>query len=327
MTTSIVAGGAGFIGSHLCDKLITMGHRVICLDDFSTGSTQNINRLMISGQFVPINCDITDNDTMDINDGDSYMCNMIAEECIDYIWNLASPASPVKYQAMPLKTMQCGSIGVFNLMNVAIDCDATFLQASTSEVYGDPLVNPQPESYFGNVNPIGERSIYDEAKRFGETIVMAANREGAKTRIARIFNTYGPYMDIDDGRVIPNFIAQALNGVPLTVYGDGNQTRSLCYVTDTVDGLIRLMMGDYDKPVNIGNPDERTVNEIASLINTATGASGDIIYKDLPEDDPKVRCPDISIASSELGWSPEVGLIDGLNRTIGYFEGFNKPTD
>ena len=311
--TSLVAGGAGFVGSHLCDYLIKRGHNVICMDNFSTGKVANITPTS-RDNFSLFKCGVDE------------PFKILGK--IDYVYHLASPASPVAYGNMPIETMRCGSIGTMNLLELARKNEASFLFASTSEVYGDALVNPQPESYWGNVNPVGARSMYDEAKRFGEAITMAYHTRfhtylsdfGFTTKIARIFNTYGPRMDVDDGRVIPNFVNQALNGEPLTVFGDGEQTRSFCFVSDTVDGLYKLMMSGYSQPVNIGNPNEMTMMELADLILEMTESDSSVIHERLPSDDPKVRCPDIRTACRELNWGPVTPLRAGLSSTIDYFK-------
>ena len=303
---TIVTGGAGFLGSHLCDLLLLKGHEVICVDNLITGSAQNIEHIE-SDRFTYLEHDVT----KPLYFGDK----------IDYIFHLASPASPIDYFALPIQTLKVGALGTYNMLGLAKEHGARFLLASTSEVYGDPLVNPQPETYWGNVNPIGPRGVYDEAKRYGEAITMAYHRyHGMDTRIARIFNTYGPRMRAGDGRVVPNFINQALRGEDLTVYGDGSQTRSFCYVSDLVDGLFRLMMSDFSDPVNIGNPGEMTVLEFAEVVVEIIGSDSRIVFEDLPVDDPKVRRPDISRAKDLLGWAPVVGLEEGLRETIRYFE-------
>ncbi|MDK2834535.1 MAG: dTDP-glucose 4,6-dehydratase [Methanolobus sp.] len=303
---SIVTGGAGFVGSHLCDLLIEKGHKVICIDNLVTGKTKNIEHID-SDNFTYLKHDIT----KPIYFGDK----------IDYIFHLASPASPVDYLELPIQTLKVGALGTYNMLGLTKEHKARLLLASTSEVYGDPLVNPQPETYWGNVNPVGPRGVYDEAKRYAEAITMAYHtHHGLETRIARIFNTYGPRMRANDGRVVPNFINQALKGEDITVYGDGKQTRSFCYVSDLVDGLYRLMMSDYAKPINLGNPAEMTVLDFAEKIIEITGSKSKIIYENLPVDDPKVRRPDITRAKEILGWEPKVKLADGLRETIEYFK-------
>ena len=302
---TIVTGGAGFLGSHLCDLLLAKGHDVICVDNLITGSAQNIEQIE-SDRFTYLKHDVT----KPLYFGDK----------IDYIFHLASPASPIDYFALPIQTLKVGALGTYNMLGLAKEHGARFLLASTSEVYGDPLVNPQPETYWGNVNPVGPRGVYDEAKRYAEAITMAYHRyHGMDTRIARIFNTYGPRMRAGDGRVVPNFVGQALRGEDLTVYGDGSQTRSFCYVSDLVDGLFRLMMSDFSDPVNLGNPVEMTVLEFAREVVGIIGSDSRITFEDLPVDDPKVRRPDISRAKDVLGWEPVVGLEEGLERTAGYF--------
>jgi len=305
---TIVTGGAGFLGSHLCDLLLKNGHEIICIDNLVTGNAKNIEHID-SDKFTYINHDVTE----PIYFGDK----------IDYIFHLASPASPIDYLELPIQTLKVGALGTYNMLGLAKEQGACFLLASTSETYGDPLVNPQPESYWGNVNPIGPRGVYDEAKRYAEAITMAYHRyHGVDTRIVRIFNTYGPRMRAGDGRVVPNFINQALNGEDITVYGDGSQTRSFCYVSDLIDGIYRLMMSDFVEPVNIGNLYEMSVLEFAERVIEIVGSRSRIVFEELPEDDPKVRRPDISRAKNVLGWEPEVGLGDGLERTVEYFENF-----
>ena len=302
---TIVTGGAGFLGSHLCDLLLDKGHEVICIDNLVTGDSRNIDHVK-SDKFTYLNHDITKS----IYFGDK----------IDYIFHLASPASPIDYLDLPIQTLKVGALGTYNMLGLAKEQDARFLLASTSEVYGDPLVNPQPEDYWGNVNPIGPRGVYDEAKRYAEAITMAYHRyHVVDTRIVRIFNTYGSRMRAGDGRVVPNFINQALCGEDITVYGDGSQTRSFCYVSDLIDGIYRLMMSDFVEPVNIGNPDEMSVMEFAKKVIEITLSDSRIIFKKLPVDDPKVRRPDIGRAKDVLGWEPEVGLDEGLMRTVEYF--------
>lgn len=306
---AIVTGGAGFLGSHLCDLLLDKGHEVICIDNLVTGATRNIDHIK-SDKFTYLRYDIT----KPIYFGDK----------IDYIFHLASPASPVDYLELPIPTLKAGALGTYNMLGLAKEQDARFLLASTSEVYGDPLVNPQPEDYWGNVNPIGPRGVYDEAKRYAEAITMAYHRaHGIDTRIVRIFNTYGPRMRAGDGRVVPNFINQALRGEDITVYGDGNQTRSFCYVSDLIDGIYRLMMSDFVEPVNIGNPDEMSVLEFAKRVIEIVGGDSKVVFEELPVDDPKVRRPDISRAKDVLGWVPKVGLGEGLRETVEYFEKLN----
>lgn len=301
----IVTGGAGFLGSHLCDLLLKKGYDVICIDNLATGDIRNIEHIK-SEKFTYIKHDVT----KPIYFGDK----------IDYVFHLASPASPIDYLELPIQTLKVGALGTYNMLGLAKEQKARFLLASTSEAYGDPLVNPQPESYWGNVNPIGPRGVYDEAKRYAEAITMAYHRyHNVDTRIARIFNTYGPRMRAGDGRVVPNFINQALKGEDITVYGDGSQTRSFCYVSDLVDGLHRLMMSDFVEPVNIGNPDEMNVLKFAEMVIKITGSNSRLVFRDLPVDDPKVRRPDISRAKEVMGWEPVVELCKGLEYTIKYF--------
>ncbi|SES96101.1 dTDP-glucose 4,6-dehydratase [Methanococcoides vulcani] len=303
---SIVTGGAGFLGSHLCDLLLEKGHEIICIDNLVTGNAKNIDHIN-SERFTYLKHDIT----KPIYFGDK----------IDYIFHLASPASPVDYLELPIQTLKVGALGTYNMLGLAKEHGARLLIASTSEVYGDPLVNPQPESYWGNVNPIGPRGVYDEAKRYAEAITMAYHRyHGIDTRIVRIFNTYGPRMRVHDGRVVPNFINQALKGEDITVYGDGSQTRSFCYVSDLVDGIYRLMMSDFTEPVNIGNPAEMSVLKFAEEVLEIIESDSKIVFEDLPVDDPKVRRPDISRARDVLGWEPKVSLKEGLEGTVAYFK-------
>ncbi|WP_342305935.1 UDP-glucuronic acid decarboxylase family protein [Methanolobus sp. ZRKC5] len=302
---SIVTGGAGFLGSHLCDFLLEKGNEVICIDNLVTGNTKNIDH-MTSDKFTYLKHDIT----KPIYFGDE----------IDYIFHLASPASPVDYLELPIQTLKVGSLGTYNMLGLAKEKKARLLIASTSEVYGDPLVNPQPETYWGNVNPIGPRGVYDEAKRYAEAITMAYHRyHGIDTRIVRIFNTYGPRMRANDGRVVPNFINQALKGEDITVYGDGSQTRSFCYVSDLIEGIYRLMMSDFNEPVNIGNPSEMSILDFAKSVIEITESHSEIIFESLPVDDPKVRRPDITQAKKVLEWEPKVDLINGLSKTVQYF--------
>jgi len=309
---TLVTGGAGFLGSHLCDLLISKGHEVICVDNLITGTNNNIAHIQESNpdDFNLINHDISK--------------PLFIDEDIDYIFHMASPASPVDYLEFPIQTLKVGALGTYNMLGLAKEKGARMLIASTSEVYGDPLVNPQPEEYWGNVNTIGPRGVYDEAKRYAEAITMAYNRyHNIDTRIVRIFNTYGPRMRGNDGRVVPNFINQALKGKDITVYGDGSQTRSFCYVSDEVEGIYRLMMSDYCEPVNIGNPNEISVLEFAEIVIDIMGSKSNITYCDLPQDDPQVRRPDITRAREILGWEPKVDLWDGLEKTIEYFRGVN----
>ncbi len=302
MPTSVVTGGAGFLGSHLCDALLGRGHRVVCLDNLETGSLQNVEHHR-DGSFLFVNHDVTEHIELD--------------EPVDFIYHLASPASPIDYLRLPLQTLKVGSYGTHNALGLAKFKRARFLLASTSEVYGDPQVHPQPETYWGHVNPIGPRGVYDEAKRYAEAITMAYHRQqGVDTSIVRIFNTYGPRMRPHDGRAIPNFLSQALDEKPLTIYGDGWQTRSFCYVDDLIRGLISLAESGEHLPVNIGNPGEYTILELAEAVVRTTGSRSQIVFEALPVDDPQVRQPDITRARQLLGWEPEVGLDDGLRRTI-----------
>ncbi len=306
MKTALVTGGAGFLGSHLCERLLAAGHRVICVDNFVTGRPRNIAQLQGRDDFRFVEHDVTRPFEVD--------------EDVDYVLHFASPASPIDYLELPIQTLKVGSLGTHNTLGVAKAKGARYLLASTSEVYGDPLVHPQPETYWGNVNPVGPRGVYDEAKRFAEAMVMAYNRvHGLETRIVRIFNTYGPRMRPRDGRVVPAFIQQALAGDPLTVFGDGGQTRSFCYVSDLIEGIYRLLLCDRDQPTNIGNPHEMTILEFAEAIREATGSTSEIVHRPLPEDDPKTRRPDITIARRVLEWEPRVKLADGLDETIRYF--------
>ena len=306
MTTSLVTGGAGFLGSHLCERLLSEGHRVICVDNLITGNLANIAPFADSDRFELLEHDIT--------------VPLHLDRPIDNILHFASPASPIDYLELPIQTLKVGSLGTHNTLGMAKATGARYLLASTSEVYGDPLIHPQPESYWGNVNPVGPRGVYDEAKRFAEAMVMAYHRaHGLDTRIVRIFNTYGPRMRPRDGRVVPTFVQQALDGEPLTVYGDGSQTRSFCYVEDLVEGIYRLLQSDTSDPVNLGNPHEMTVLEFARTVIELTGSDSAIKNKELPVDDPKIRQPDISRAREILGWEPRVPLRTGLERTIRYF--------
>jgi len=302
MTTCLVTGGAGFLGSHLCDELLRRGNRVICVDNFETGSLKNIAHIRGS-QFVHLHADI--------------IRPFHVDEPVDCVYHFASPASPIDYLRLPLHTLKVGSYGTHNALGLAKQHRARFLLASTSEVYGDPQVHPQPESYWGHVNPIGPRGVYDEAKRYAEALTMAYHRQqGVDTAIVRIFNTYGPRMRPHDGRAIPTFLRQALQDRPITVFGDGSQTRSFCYVTDLVDGIIGLADSDYHAPVNVGNPDEFSLLELAEAVIKVTRSRSEIVHEALPIDDPQVRRPDISRARELLGWEPSVQLEDGLGRTI-----------
>jgi dTDP-glucose 4,6-dehydratase len=306
MARILITGGAGFIGSHLADRFLAEGHEVICVDNLITGDVSNIAHIK-SEKFTFVKYDVTN--------------YLFVDGPLDYILHFASPASPIDYLELPIQTMKVGSLGTHKALGLAKEKGARFLLASTSEVYGDPLVHPQTEDYWGNVNPIGPRGVYDEAKRFSEAMTMAYHRfHGVETRIVRIFNTYGPKMRIRDGRAVPNFMCQALKGEDITVYGDGSQTRSFCYVSDEVDGIYRLLFSDVDTPVNIGNPAEMSVLQMAEAIVKITGSKSRIIFKPLPEDDPKVRQPDITKARTLLGWEPKVGLEEGLANTLGYFK-------
>jgi dTDP-glucose 4,6-dehydratase len=303
---AVVTGGAGFLGSHLCQRLLQDGFEVICLDDFCTGNSTNVEDLLEDRRFRLVRADVTD--------------YIHVSGYVDMVLHLASPASPIDYLQLPLHTLKVGSIGTLNSLGLAKDKRARFLLASTSESYGDPLVHPQPETYWGNVNPVGPRGVYDEAKRFAEAATMAyRNARGVDTTIARIFNTFGPRMRPRDGRAIPTFIGQALRGEPLTVAGDGSQTRSVCYVDDLVEGLVRLLHSDLEGPVNLGNCGEMSVLELARLIIDITGSSSEITFVDRPQDDPTVRRPDITLARAALGWEPQVDVRDGLLRTIDWF--------
>jgi dTDP-glucose 4,6-dehydratase len=302
----LITGAAGFLGSHLVDRFLRDGHEVIGLDNFITGSPDNIAHLTGNERFRFVRHNISTE-------------TFIADP-LDGVLHFASPASPIDYLQLPIQTLKVGSYGTINALGIAKAKKARFFLASTSEVYGDPLVHPQPEGYWGNVNPIGPRGVYDEAKRFAEAVTMAYHRHhGVDTRIVRIFNTYGPRMRPQDGRVVSNFIAQALNDQPITIYGDGSQTRSFCYVEDEVEGLYRLFMNGDPMPTNIGNPDEYTVKQLAELVIELTGSSSKIVNDPLPQDDPKVRKPDISRARTLLGWEPKVSIREGVSRTIAYF--------
>jgi len=301
----LVTGGAGFIGSHLCERLLGEGHDVICLDNFFTGRRENIFQFLDNPRFELVRHDVIEPILLEV----------------DQIYNLACPASPIHYQYNPVKTVKTNVMGAINMLGLAKRVRARILQASTSEVYGDPLVHPQTEAYWGNVNPIGLRSCYDEGKRLAETLMMDYHRQNrVDTRIARIFNTYGPRMLENDGRVVSNFVVQALRGEPLTLYGEGNQTRSFCYVDDLIEGLIRLMnTDDLHQPVNLGNPGEFTIKELAEEVRRICGSKSELTYLPLPEDDPRQRKPDITTAQTVLGWIPKVPLAEGLERTVQYF--------
>jgi len=306
MARALVTGAAGFLGSHLCEHLLDQGYSVVGMDNLITGDTANIEHLT-GRDFVFVKHDVT---------------NYISVEGpLDYILHFASPASPIDYLKLPIQTLKVGSLGTHNALGLAKAKGARLLLASTSEVYGDPLVHPQPETYWGNVNPIGPRGVYDEAKRFAEAMTMAYHRHhGVETRIVRIFNTYGPKMRVEDGRAIPAFMSQALRGDDVTVFGDGSQTRSLCYVSDLVDGIHRLMASDVVEPVNVGNPEEMTIGELASRVIEVTGSRSRVVFRPLPVDDPRVRQPDITRARTLLGWEPKVSLDVGLPRTMEYFQ-------
>lgn len=304
--TAVVTGGAGFLGSHLCDKLISENFKVICIDNLITGNLNNIEHLFGNENFLFMKYDVT---------------NYIhVSGRVDYILHFASPASPIDYLELPIQTLKVGSLGTHKTLGLAKEKKARFLLASTSEVYGDPTIHPQSEDYWGNVNPIGPRGVYDEAKRFAEAITMAYHRyHGVDTRIVRIFNTYGPRMRLNDGRALPAFVSQALKGKDVTVFGDGSQTRSFCYVDDLIDGIFKLLMSNETNPVNIGNPEEITIKQFAEEVIRQTNSKSKIIFKELPEDDPKVRQPDITKAKTILGWQPKVNREEGLKKTIDFF--------
>lgn len=303
---SVVTGGAGFLGSHLCDRLIAENHTVICIDNLITGDTANISHLFGDPRFRFVRYDVTN--------------FLFVEGQVDYVFHFASPASPIDYLKFPIQTLKVGSLGTHKALGLAKAKGARFFLASTSETYGDPLVHPQPESYWGNVNPVGPRGVYDEAKRFAEAMTMAYHRyHKLETRVVRIFNTYGERMRIEDGRAIPAFMAQALRNEDVTVFGDGSQTRSVCYVSDLIDGIYKLMMSDYSLPVNIGNPEEITMLNLAKEIIAIVGSKSKIVFQDLPQDDPKIRQPDITKAKELLGWGPKISRDEGLRRTMKYF--------
>ncbi len=308
---AVVTGGAGFLGSHLCDKLISEDVSVICLDNLLTGRMENIEHLISNPDFQFIKLDVTN--------------YIFVPGHVDFVLHFASPASPIDYLKYPIQTLKVGSLGTHKALGLAKEKNATFLLASTSEVYGDPLIHPQSEEYWGNVNPVGPRGVYDEAKRFAEALTMAYHRyHGLSTRIVRIFNTYGTRMRLDDGRALPAFISQALNGEDITVFGDGSQTRSFCYVSDLVEGIYKLLLSNESMPVNIGNPNEITIEEFAEEVIRLTNSKSKIIYQDLPVDDPKVRQPDITRAKEILGWSPKVSREEGLKLTLEYFRNAKK---
>jgi dTDP-glucose 4,6-dehydratase len=303
---AVVTGGAGFLGSHLCDLLIAKGWDVLCMDNLVTGSDSNVSHLLSHPRFRFVRQDVT-----------RYI---EVPGPVDAVLHFASPASPPDYLKLPIQTLKVGALGTHNALGLALAKKAKFMQASTSECYGDPEVTPQPESYWGRVNPIGPRGVYDEAKRFAEALTMAYHRwHGLDTRIVRIFNTYGPRMRLNDGRALPNFLYQALSGEPITVYGDGQQTRSFCYVSDLLDGIYRLLESDEHEPVNIGNPHEITILEFAERVRSLVGATTPIVFRPLPQDDPKQRCPDITKARRILHWEPKVNLEEGLQTTYEYF--------
>jgi dTDP-glucose 4,6-dehydratase len=305
MPRTLITGGAGFIGSHLCDYFLRLGHEVICMDNLLTGDISNIAHIR-NRNFLFIKHDVTN--------------YIYVEGKLDYLLHLASPASPIDYEKLPIQTLKVGSLGTHKALGLAKEKKATFLLASTSEVYGDPLVHPQSEEYWGNVNPIGPRGVYDEAKRFAEAMTMAYHRvHGVDTRIIRIFNTYGPRMRLEDGRAIPNFITQALRGEDISIFGDGSQTRSFCFIADLVDGIYRVLISGETRPVNLGNPQELTILELANEIVRLTASRSKIVYTPLPQDDPKRRQPDISRASQLCGWEPKVEFAVGLSETIAYF--------
>ena len=311
---ALVTGGAGFLGSHLCGRLMDEGLEVVCMDNLITGSLDNIESFFGRDGFTFVHHDVTN------------FIHVPGE--LDYILHFASPASPIDYLKLPIQTLKVGSLGTHKALGLAKSKGARFLLASTSETYGDPLVHPQTEDYWGNVNPVGPRGVYDEAKRFAEAITMAYHRHhGVDTRIVRIFNTYGPRMRAGDGRVVPAFICQALAGKPLTAFGDGSQTRSFCFVADLIEGIWRLLNSDYVDPMNIGNPSEMTILEFAKEIIRVTGSSSEIVFEPLPEDDPKVRQPDISLAREVLDWEPQVLLADGLKETVEFFANGPEPAE
>ena len=310
--TAVVTGGTGFLGSHLCDRLLAEGFRVIAIDNFITGSSDNVEHLAGDPNFRLMRRNVSE--------------FIFVPGAVDFVFHFASPASPIDYLEHPIPTLKVGALGTHNSLGLAKDKGAKFLLASTSECYGDPLVHPQNEDYWGNVNPIGPRGVYDEAKRFAEAMTMAYHRfHGMDTKIVRIFNTYGPRMRLRDGRVVPAFISQALNNEPLTIFGDGTQTRSFCYVSDLIEGIFRLAMSDQHGPVNIGNPMEMTIRQFAEKILSITGSTGGITFKELPVDDPKVRQPDITRARKLFGWEPKIDFDSGIRTTIDYFRKKLKP--
>ncbi|HKV07567.1 MAG TPA: UDP-glucuronic acid decarboxylase family protein [Thermoanaerobaculia bacterium] len=306
MSRVLITGGAGFLGSHLCERALAEGHEVVCVDNLVTGRLENVSHLLPREDFQYLEHDVSKPFTVD--------------GPVDYVLHFASPASPIDYLELPIQTLKVGSLGTHNTLGLAKAKEARYLLASTSEVYGDPKEHPQKESYWGNVNPVGPRGVYDEAKRFAEAMAMAYHRyHGLEVRIVRIFNTYGPRMRLRDGRVVPAFIQQALTGEPMTVFGEGRQTRSFCFVSDLVEGIWRLLMSDLREPCNIGNPHEMTILEFAETIRAAVGSSSPIAFKPLPVDDPQTRQPDITQARTRLGWEPRVSLAEGLESTVGYF--------
>jgi dTDP-glucose 4,6-dehydratase len=309
---ALVTGGAGFIGSHLCERLLSEGYRVVCMDNLRTGKLENVAHLRDSPDFDYVHHDVT--------------THIDLQGELDEVYHLASPASPADFERIPIPILKVGALGTYNSLGLALAKGARLMLASTSEVYGDPLVHPQTEEYWGNVNPIGVRGVYDEAKRYAESITMAYRRHhGVDTRIARIFNTHGPRMRPDDGRMIPNFISQALADKPITIYGDGNQTRSVQYVDDLIEGFLRLMRSEEHRPVNLGNPVEYTVREVAEMVLELSGGAGGLAFEPLPEDDPRRRCPDISRARAVLGWEPRVPAREGLETTLDWFAKSARP--
>jgi len=307
MKNVLITGGAGFIGSHLCEFLLSKSFKVICMDNFITGTKKNIEFLTNNENFELIIHDISKPIKIDSN--------------LDYVLNFASPASPEDYQKIPIQTLKAGSLGTYNTLGLCLAKKAKYILASTSEVYGDPKINPQSEDYWGNVNPVGPRGCYDEAKRFAEALVMAYHRtHNVNIRIARIFNTYGPKMRKNDGRVVPNFINQAINNNPITIYGNGKQTRSFCYIQDLIEGIFKLMMSEINEPINLGSPDEHTVEDFANIVKDLTDSKSEIIFKKLPIDDPHIRCPDITKAREQLLWEPIIPLKKGLKETIKWFQ-------
>ncbi|MFT5240199.1 MAG: dTDP-glucose 4,6-dehydratase [Candidatus Promineifilaceae bacterium] len=307
MSKAVVTGGAGFLGSHLCDRLLAEGHNVVCMDNLLTGNTANIEHLAGNTSFKFIHQDVTE--------------YLYLPGDIDFIFHFASPASPIDYLEYPIQTLKVGALGTHKALGLAKAKNARFLIASTSEVYGDPLVHPQQEDYWGNVNPVGPRGVYDEAKRFAEAMTMAYHRyHNVDTKIIRIFNTYGPRMRLNDGRAVPAFAGQALRGEPITIFGDGSQTRSFCFVSDLIDGIYKLMLSSETGPINIGNPTEMTIAQLAERIVEMTDSGSKVVYQDLPVDDPKVRQPDITKARELLGWEPKIEIAQGLPETIAYFK-------